>query len=183
MSFVKPNAKSEDILMACKLYDISDTDKVILCVGEHDTNPIKLLIELGGALKALQKCTTIVLSVISSDHLRENKLNSELKLVCNNFPNGIFLNVGQTDVPLYELCRKINYEIDKFDYDKKYLSLKGLGSQNTIRQSLQKPTVLQSDNKAKLKSRTILQYFPRIEKTHIEINNARQAKQKIQKKL
>lgn len=127
-SFVKPNAKSEDILKCCQMYDITSNDRVVLCVGEHDSNPTKVFIELCATLKSLYMCPVLVLKVCNNIHLNVNRLNNMIKMICNQNSNCKFVDF-QLDsnrrskyyYTLNEFCKKINYTLDTIDYNLKFL--------------------------------------------------------------
>lgn len=126
-SVTKPNAKTEEILGPGSTRNISKDDWVILSVGEHDSNPIKTLIELSSALKKLTECDVIVLGIQNSDHLQVSKLNYELKCICNQFKNCTFLTPNsfhehETENRLRHLCSKINTIIDSQFYERTFLN-------------------------------------------------------------
>lgn len=131
-SFIKPDAPTEEILKVCKIYEFNDDDKVILCVGQHDTNPTKMLIELSSTLKSLDRYSTLVLEPSDSDFFREEKLKYELNLICEKFPNCKFIQTRSNEENKFhhdltnQLYKRLNSEINQIDYNKKFLYPGGL---------------------------------------------------------
>lgn len=129
-SFVKPGASSANILNTneAELAASSSEDKIILCVGEDECNPTKLFIELSTFLKTHSKSIIIVIGIRHNKYLNVTKLNSMMKVVCNNFKNCIFLDTHtillKTRNYLPSLCRKINLCIDSLYYENNYITLK-----------------------------------------------------------
>lgn len=126
-SFIKPYAETEDILRCCALYDITSEDRVILCVGEHDSNPTKVMIELSSILKSLYMCPVLILKVFNNKFLNEIKLNNMLKSICNQFSHCKFVDdsidfiIGSHKYYIQHVCKGINSALDKIDYDLKFL--------------------------------------------------------------
>lgn len=94
------------------------------------------------------------MSSLHSDFLREDKLNYELKLMCKNFENCKFVETQQSDITKFDthtkidmeiLCNKLNYEIDKLDYEKKFLTSEGLkiilNANKTCENTFEKPSI------------------------------------------
>lgn len=124
-SFIKPNATTEEILQTSKIFNYLPNDRIILSVGEHDTNPFMITTALSSFINANLKANIIVLGVKNNIHLNCAKLNYTLKHVCNNFLNSTFIatsNVTHNMAFLKSTCRAINFSIDSQDYDKKYIS-------------------------------------------------------------
>lgn len=128
LSFFKPGATTKEIIQTFKLYNFSENDRIILAVGEHDSNPLEVKIELSSALKVLP-CPVFVLSVNNNKCLNEKKLNNMLKLTCKYFPNCRFIDLFNYNLQTKKLnmnnisanCQNINFAMDTFDYDQKYL--------------------------------------------------------------
>ncbi|KAI5638121.1 hypothetical protein NE865_09242 [Phthorimaea operculella] len=71
-AFVKPYANTAEILKDCHHLETSDADKIVLCVGENDSDPLAATSELYTALKSLQsgkKNSIIVMKVSNSNYL------------------------------------------------------------------------------------------------------------------
>lgn len=127
VSFIKPNAKCTEILQSNVIDNIREDDKIVICVGEHDTNPTQLTIELSYFIKRFCKSAIFVISVSRSDYLNEIVLNNTIKLICNNSTNCKYVNTmmyGNRAMYLSKLCDKINMEIDSIYYKEKYLTFK-----------------------------------------------------------
>ncbi|CAG5036075.1 unnamed protein product [Parnassius apollo] len=71
-AFIKPFASTEEVLKLCTNLKVDTHDKVILCVGENDDDPVTTIAELYAALKLLKHATVIVMNVNSSKHLNNN---------------------------------------------------------------------------------------------------------------
>lgn len=127
VSFLKPDASSEEILNTCILFDITCEDRIVLSVGENDRNPTRINIELSAALKTLPKCPIFVLSVGLNRYLNEFKLNQMLQLLCQQFDNCTFVKVNNSYKGAHRvriLCQELNIVLNQYDYDHKYLSYK-----------------------------------------------------------
>lgn len=158
-SETKPNAPTEEVLKACTYAHTAESTKVILCIGENDTNPTKVILELGVALKHFQKCQVLILSVLCNDHINEELLNRNLRLICNNYKNCHFIcNDITYKNYLSDICRKINFCIDSLDYERLYLDVK------TLKKRLLSTPPNRSSRQSftrspKLQQKTILHYF------------------------
>lgn len=163
-SFIKPFARSDEVLKMCHK-DVSymnETSKVVICVGENDSNPMKLITELGAILKKISKCPVFILSVLHNYCLNEYLLNTKLKLLCNVYKNCSFIQCSMTNnkhMYLNNICNKINFNIDYIDYACCYLDTK------SIKRRLQSTRLQLSTRcntyptKTQLKQKTILDYF------------------------
>ncbi|WP_337241651.1 hypothetical protein, partial [Proteus faecis] len=45
-AFTKPQALSEEISKACDNLKLKDNDKLVICLGENDNNPVKIISHL-----------------------------------------------------------------------------------------------------------------------------------------
>lgn len=152
----KPNASSVEVLKGC--YDIvtNKYDKMILCVGENDENPVEMLTNLHSVIRKHCNCSIIVLNIRKNIFLNIDLLNLKLNDLCSNNNNCVFVDVK--NLKMSEICYKINLAIDTIDYKQKYLNFKELKKLiNTERQSKQRAIVYQPG--------TIPYYFKKIE-TH-----------------
>lgn len=105
MSVVKPNALTADILNSAKMFEISLEDRVIVCVGQHNFNPLKMIAEF-----------TIQLILIS--------LNYTLQLIGRQYNDCIFVNHNSYLFNYYhkvKLCNEINSTLGQIDYTLKFL--------------------------------------------------------------
>lgn len=134
-SFIKPHASTENILECIKLYDITADDRLILCVGENDSNPNKIMIELGSALKMFNVCPVLILKVCYNKYLNTCKLNNMLRQISNHFSHCKFVDYYVDTLytthfnNLLKLCNTINSVLDQIDYDLKFLPF----NKNTLR--------------------------------------------------
>lgn len=129
-SLIKPNAICTNILtnnMNLHKTNISN-NKLVICVGENDTNPVKVLLELSSFLKKYSKTEVIVLSILNNPHLNVSKLNHQLHLICSHYENTTFLNINKyysSYKPwlnfLNIVSTHINRIIDTIDYENKYI--------------------------------------------------------------
>lgn len=123
-AFTKPFAPTIEVLNICKSLDIGKNDKVVLCVGENDHDPITTTSELYGALKLLQHTTVIVLNVRSNKYINKKMLNDQLDLICSKFAHCHFLKTKRYyQNHIYNLCYNINNLIDSLDYNHKFLDI------------------------------------------------------------
>lgn len=167
-ALTKPNATAEDILNVCDVED-SPQNYLILCAGEHDDNPTKILIEFSSVLKKFRFINIIVLNVNSNKFLNTDKLNKCLKNLCRNIPNCKFIENIYYDQSqqcksnisykkyLKLTCQKINFIIDYHNYSSKYLSCKGI---RDIIKSNRINAIDKSFKKSTPKKGTIPYYFP-----------------------
>lgn len=128
----KPNATTEEVLKSCQDINLETRDKVVICVGENDNNPVKVISELYVVLKKYYMYTVIVLNILSNKYLNENRLNNDIQMLCKNFNNCVYVKSShQESGPrtnntnrLKYMCDQVNYVIDCEDYDHKYLNFK-----------------------------------------------------------
>lgn len=145
LNYTYPNAHTEHILRNCGLKneDFDEDDWLILSLGSHDCNPIKLVMEISAFLKNMTMPHIVVTSVAYNRHLNEDKLNRELKIMTNNIRNGQFL--GTLNHSRYSRqtakhqFKTINNLINTADYKSYYLgkNITRLNKQN--RQTKLKP--------------------------------------------
>lgn len=155
ISFIKPQATAEEIIRTSNIYEYTENDRIIICVGEQDNNPMKIMIELSSFLTTIC-CPVFVLSVRDNKFLNESKLNNMLRLICKNFKNCRFVDLNY--VPqcnnfhrnVFDMCKSINLELDQFEYHNQFLSFNN--------------RILNKTNKSDLhsipKKGTIPYYFP-----------------------
>lgn len=123
VAFTKPFACTNEILKACYNIKLNDSDHFIICVGEHDTNPTKVILETSAILKYLSNHKVYVLSVSKNMYLNETKLNNTIKLLCNNSPKCYYINyynynfISKKQI-LQRISYIINYNLDcQYYYD------------------------------------------------------------------
>lgn len=97
--------------------NITENDKIVLSVGEHDTNPMMMKIELSAALKCLENKQVLVLGIHKSDNLNEKKLNNTLKLICKSFQKCKFIEAETKIIHVKNTCIKINAVVDQREYE------------------------------------------------------------------
>lgn len=119
-SFIKPNANCNAVLSTD--YIFTHNDKLILCIGENDTNPTKILLDLCSFLNKHINTSIFIISILHNPHLNENKLNDQLKLICNNYNNCEFVQLKHTFSKyrvgsnfILDIARQINIIIDTID--------------------------------------------------------------------
>lgn len=149
---------------------------MILCLGENDTNPLKLLIELSYTLKSVKQTNVNVLKVITNKYLNEVMLNNKIKNICRQFPNCTFLD-SEIDLNNYyytkkqyllNTCSKINSLIDMHYYKNIFLTFKNMFKSQRSESNI-------TNNSQRIKSttvliRTILYYFPIVSKNIVDKN-------------
>lgn len=124
VSFIKPNAKSVDILNCAKLFDITPEDRVLICVGQHDSNPLEVMTELCIYLKSA-KCPVFVIKVFENVHLNVSKLNDMLIMISRQLKKSIYIDIDSSyHYSSFDICSKINSIVDQHDYNQKFLNFK-----------------------------------------------------------
>lgn len=143
-AITKPFAKSEDVIRDCLINSNLNVerDQIVLCVGENDNNPSKLLYELSGVFKRLEKCNIIVLNINDNPFLNTVKLNSAIQILCKYVPNCNFVTCqkryqSNSDY-LLELSKKISFIIDCRYYDSNFLNVSKIrnylhGDENNVK--------------------------------------------------
>ena len=127
-AIVKPNATTDEILKECCNIEDSPDNFLVVCAGEHDRNPTKVLIEFASALKRFKFINIIVINVINNNYLNISKLNSCISDICRNLTNCNFIEIckGKTTLNngtnLNLTCDKINLLIDYHNYKNRYLT-------------------------------------------------------------
>lgn len=175
-SFLKPNACSEELIKTFSVFDIRQNDRIILCIGQCDNNPVKLMSELYNFLKTMHKiCPILVLSVKENPYLNEWKLNNSMQTVCNCFSkNCHFVNINDT-VDKYSMCKKLSSKLDQIDYNLQFLNFKNYSNtkinkkynDNSILNYMDyKKKYLNNKSNKQQKQNTILHYFKKIDKNH-----------------
>lgn len=165
----KPNASADEILKECNYVEDSSNNYLVLCAGEHDNNPVRVIIELASRLKQFNSINIIVLGVVNNNSLNIDKLNRCLSNICRNVPNCEFINVTDINLQhsrknyLYFACRQINYIINCHYYSNMYLSCKGL--RNILKQMKSKTCSVKSNSRP-VKRGTIPYYFPLLKNSH-----------------
>lgn len=166
-SLTKPCADTQEVLKECYNTQQVESSKVIICVGENDSNPIKIIAELSAVLQKLQKCDVLVLNVLRSNYLNEKLLNLKLQLLCKTFKNCHFVkNSPRFSNYLFDICKNINYHIDFIDYKRSYLSFESLKRrlQSSRVSKISNPVLKETCN---LKQKSILDYFTKNQETNI----------------
>lgn len=123
-AITKPGACAAEVLSGCLTMDtreLDELDKVIICVGENDKNPMDVLSNLHSAVKKLRNCSVIVINVLKNKHINTQTLNDKLSQICKN-NNCHFINNITDNCTMTNVCDKINRIIDIIDYEFKYLN-------------------------------------------------------------
>lgn len=163
----KPNAPAEEILKECDNVEDSSRNYLLLCAGEDDTNPMKVVIEFASKLKRFNFINIIVLAINDNTSLNTYKLNELISNLCRNIPNCQFVNIHNgrlqhtSNAYLNMTCKQINFIIDYRYYCDKYLSCKGL--HEILKNNRQKTNTAKQNVNPK-KRGTIPYYFPVLDK-------------------
>lgn len=173
-SSTKPFADSKEVLKGCytDLESTKDSCKFIFCIGENDSNPVKVITELSAILKRLENCSVLVLNIVQNPHLNEKLLNNNLRIICNTYKNCHFIENSYYYMNyLTDICNKINFCIDYIDYRNLYLDVKSIKRRLQLFR-IPQPTLKFSEKlkESKLKQKTILDYFTHKETKDININ-------------
>lgn len=123
-SWTKPFASTEEILKKCYKLEDLESSLFILCVGENDSNPIKIFAETAAVLKQFKQSKVLILNVNYNRYLNEKMLNSMIKQLCNNTVNCNFIEtLGRSrEQYLINACYKINSFLDSQFYEEKYIT-------------------------------------------------------------
>ncbi|KAH9640311.1 hypothetical protein HF086_001663 [Spodoptera exigua] len=78
LSIIKPNASTEEILTSIKLFDITPDDKLIISIGQNDTNTLKMTTELVLFLESIE-CPVLIIN-----KYRQKKRFFEAKQIYNH---------------------------------------------------------------------------------------------------
>ncbi|CAD0205884.1 unnamed protein product [Chrysodeixis includens] len=123
ISIIKSHASTEEILNSAKLFEITENDRIVLFIGQNDSNPFKVKAELCYFLKCIL-CPVFVLRVFRNKHINEFKLNNMLRMICKQFSGCTYVNVDyKNSYNIFrDLCYNINYALDQTDYDLTFLT-------------------------------------------------------------
>lgn len=108
---------------------VTSEDRIIIAVGQHDTNPLKIIAELCIFLKTIV-CPVLILSVKNNIYLNEIKLNDMLELISIQSNDCEFVDLNSSSI--FNICKTINSVLDQLDYNKRFLTFRagsGLGGQ------------------------------------------------------
>lgn len=100
-SFWKTGAKLSDITTAERddISKLNDEDYVILIGGVNEVNPFEFTSNIIVWLHSNRKANIIVCEIPYNKHLREQKLNYSLRLICNQHKNVSFLDMDYGRFP------------------------------------------------------------------------------------
>lgn len=175
-SFIKPYANTQEIIQTSKLNTYTKNDKIILSLGENDTNPFEVMIGLINLAQSVNNCTIIVMSVQNNPYLNTDKLNHTLKHISTNLPNCKFLDfMSENNEQMFQKnkIQKINLLIDMLDYENTYL--KPNSNKIVIKYNMKNPEITDIPRKG-----TIPYYFSRINnKVKNEIKETKQNRNSI----
>lgn len=165
----KPYAASSEILKGCtNIMQMKKGDKIVISIGENDTNPLQTVCELYNTLKLITDYDVLILSIIENRFLNVNLINNEIKLVCEQFSNCKFLDLRNKKVfytqPAFQsmICQRINFMIDCMDYDYKFLNFNKKKTKSNMFSASENSTCI--DNSSKCRKGTIPYYFKRVDK-------------------
>lgn len=191
MSFIKPNANTKEILQPYKLNAYTKNDKIILSIGENDTNPFEVMANLISLAQSVNDCTVLIMNVQNNPFLNVNKLNYMLKHISTNVPNCKFIDLkSKNNKQLFDRDRTktINLTIDSLDYNHTYLKtnnikivkkcnvrnfkLINIPRKGTIPYyfSLITNKIENKTKELKQNKNSILRYFPIINKSNNDLN-------------
>ena len=180
--FIQPNATSTQFLEYCNKIgnSLSKNDIVILGIGGHDNNPQILHTNLCLILNILKNAKNVFLIPVCSNlYLNENMLNYHFKLWINIYNNCTFIDMSNRIsnsylFNLFDICRNINLLIDSTEYDRQFLSIKGLAKHKNTKPLNKKKSLLIYNQPVK---GTIPYYFPvvlkpKVSSGHMPQNNS-----------
>lgn len=123
MSFVKSQASTEEILSSVKLFDITEHDRVVLFIGQNDSNPFHIKAELCSLMKSL-KCPVFILKVHKNRYINENKVNYMLRMICRQYTRCTYVDIDYRNSHniLNDLCNSISSVLDQNDYNLRFLA-------------------------------------------------------------
>lgn len=128
-AFIKPGASTERILETVKNHKFRICDKIILSVGEHDSNPIEIFSHLHNVLRMVTNTPIYILSLRINKNIDVTNLNYMLRHSCYNEDNLSYIDVASTQTKsinkkkyLRHMCMKLNLRIDQIDYKNAYYS-------------------------------------------------------------
>lgn len=92
----KTNARIKDIVKSCinEIKSFTNNDIVILIGGTNDRNPFDIKFSLASWLASVNNTNIIVSEIPFNRHLNESVLNYNVKLICNQFDNATFIDMG-----------------------------------------------------------------------------------------
>lgn len=122
VAFLKPEASAETLLESCKNADLTDEDILVLSLGQDDADPVKLSMDMYSVLKDLRVSNIFLMSILKNKYLNEDKLNTLLKGVSKKISKCNFIEIDKYAKNVTrEMCNKINFWIDTYDYNNIYL--------------------------------------------------------------
>lgn len=163
-------APTEVLTSSCDALQLNQEDKLVLCVGEEDSDPQRLSHELYYILKRT-KASVLLLSVCKNRYLNEKCLNNLLQCVSNKFKHCHFIKPGLYNKHSYirNICSKINLAVDTIDYNNKFIPCKGKGFRNTNTISYDS---FEYKNPCKIhRQKTITEYFPTLKTISVRTNS------------
>ncbi|CAH2227139.1 jg3223 [Pararge aegeria aegeria] len=125
--FIKPYAKSKDVLSYCQTlaHSLGQKDRIILNLGANDSNPFEVLKVLLLALDKLKGTKVFVTQVNSNATISENVLNMHISSVLKLSDNCILLKNDRINLPQTKYIDIVSdliiHEISKIDYEDNYI--------------------------------------------------------------
>lgn len=184
-SFIKPGADTDEILNTCKTFEAKSDDRIIISVGENDTDPNKIIFELSNFLKQNKnRCPILVLSVQRNSSLNEYKLNQSIKMICNYYKeNCYFVNCNLLLYHNYvcKICTNVNRILDQIDYETRFLGFMKKYNKGTLRSTRERICYAEKKSVSKPKKSRITDYF-QVKKTTM-IGSNRPVSKIVQSKI
>lgn len=141
-AFIMTGATSTDILLECDniAQKLTDKDSVIISVGSHDKDILRLHSNLCIIINKLNIASVFVTPVNYNPYLNEKMLNDSIKLWTRHFDRCNIIEskkkIANHSDYLNHICNKVNLCIDYAEYEKQFLTFTNiLGFINSNRQS------------------------------------------------
>lgn len=127
-SYWKAGATTRDLIgnNTNEISRLTNNDYVILLTGINDKNPREFILELNLFLTSVSNTNVIISEIPYNKYLNESKLNYELKFICNNYSNVLYMNMNYSSfLPHYQyfninLSRTLLKEILHITYKNSY---------------------------------------------------------------
>lgn len=116
---LKSGARTIDVLSNLQKLHLDEEDKIILCLGENDENCETVQSQLRLLLNKLSDFPVFVISINRNVHVNVKTLNYCIKRECKRFKNCYFVDCKYYKT--LDICKLLNYHIDYFDYNIKYI--------------------------------------------------------------
>lgn len=96
-----------------KLFDITEHDRIVLFIGQNDSNPFHIKAELCSFMKTMN-CPVFVIKVYKNRHLNEYKVNCMLRMICKHYTRCTYVDIDyENSYDIFnDLCNAINSVLD-----------------------------------------------------------------------